>query len=99
MLTAAIVRVVDSCTRYAWPMLVAGLFLAVGSSYYSARHFAINSDISTLLSPSLEWRKNELTFEEAFRRYELLLIVVEAPTPELTSHATVALAGALKQKR
>ena len=50
MLTSLIVRIIDFCTRNAWQVVVAGLLLAVASGFYAARHFAINSDINTLLS-------------------------------------------------
>ena len=99
MLTTVIVRVIDFCTRHAWQVVVIGLLLALGASLYSARHFAINSDISTLLSPNIDWRKRELAFEEAFRRFKVIIAVVEAPTPELTTQATVELTKALQEKK
>ena len=99
MLTATIVRVIGFCTRYAWQIVVIGLLLALGASLYSVRHFAINSDISTLLSPDIDWRERELAFEEAFRRFKVIIAVVEAPTPELTTEATAELAKALEGKK
>ena len=99
MLTNVIVRVIDFCIRHAWSVIAAGLLLAVASGVYSVRHFAINSDINTLLSPDLDWRKRELALEEAFRRFELIVVVVQAPTPELTSEATSALAKALEKNK
>jgi hypothetical protein len=39
-----------------------------------------STQISTRCSPDLDWRKHELAFEEAFHRYEQILIVVQAPT-------------------
>jgi len=99
MLTSVIVRVIDFCTRYAWGVVAAGLVLASASGVYVARHFAINSDISTLLSSDLGWRKRELTFEQAFRRFQQIFVVVEAPTPELTGEATAALTQALAKNK
>ena len=69
------------------------------SGVYVARHFAINSDISTLLSSDLGWRKRELAFEQAFRRFQRIFVVVEAPTPELTGEATAALTQALAKNK
>ena len=71
------------------------LLLAVGASYYAARHFAINTDINKLISPDLDWRKRDNQFEQAFDREKLILAVVEAPTPELASAASKALAAKL----
>jgi uncharacterized protein len=99
MLTNVIVRVIDFCIRHAWGVVVGGSLLALASGFYAVHHFAINSDINTLLSPDLAWRKRELALEQAFRRYELIVVVVQAPTPELTGQATVALAKALEQKK
>jgi hypothetical protein len=99
MLTSFIVRVIDFCTRHAWHVVVAGLVLAAASGVYVARHFAINSDIDTLLSSDLGWRKRELAFEQAFHRFTRIFVVVEAPTPELASEATTALARELSQDK
>jgi hopanoid biosynthesis associated RND transporter like protein HpnN len=99
MLTSVIVRVIDFCTRYAWQAVVVGLVLAGVSGVYTVRHFAINSDISTLLSPNLDWRKRELAFEHAFRRFQRIFVVVEASTPELASEATAALTQELAKNK
>ena len=99
MLTATIVRIIEFCTRHAWQVIVAGLVLAVVSGAYAARNFAITSDINALLSPNLEWRKRERSFEQAFGRFELIVAVVTAPTPELTSKATSALADKLSANK
>jgi uncharacterized protein len=69
--------------------------LAIGAGFYTARNFSINTDINTLISPDLDWRKRDNQFEQAFDRDRLILAVVEAPTPELTSSAAKALAEKL----
>lgn len=98
MLISAIVKVVRACVRRA-PLVVAfyaGLALACG--YYAATHFAINTDINRMLSPTLDWRQNELEFEKSFPgRYDSILVVVDAPTPELAAMAATALTQRLKQ--
>ncbi|MBR1274601.1 MMPL family transporter [Bradyrhizobium sp. AUGA SZCCT0283] len=95
MLTSIVVSVVRTCTRFATLVVIVSLLLAVGASYYAARHFAINTDINTLISPDLDWRKRDNQFERAFDREKLILAVVEAPTPELASAASKALAAKL----
>ncbi len=99
MLTSLIVRIIDACTRNAWRVVAAGLLLALLSGVYVARHFAINSDINTLLSSDLGWRKRELALEQAFSRFERIFVVVEAPTPELATEATAALTQALAKNK
>ena len=95
MLTSIVVSIVRTCTRFATLVVIVALLLAVGASYYAARHFAINTDINKLISPDLDWRKRDNQFEHAFDREKLILAVVEAPTPELASAASKALAAKL----
>jgi uncharacterized protein len=96
VLTSIVVSIVKTCTRFAPFVLILSLVLAVASTVYAARHFAINTDINTLISPDLDWRKRDNQFEEAFDREKLILAVVEAPTPELAGSAADALAEKLK---
>jgi hopanoid biosynthesis associated RND transporter like protein HpnN len=95
VLTSIVVSVVRTCTRFATLVVIASLLLAAGACYYAAEHFAINTDINKLISPDLDWRKRDNQFEHAFDREKLILAVVEAPTPELASAASKALAGKL----
>src|SRR6266699_6836815 len=88
MLRHAILTIVTRCTRHAWLTIAAAVVLGVISGVYAARHFAINTDINTLISPDLTWRQRELAFERAFPQHlRSILVVVEAPTPELTSRS------------
>lgn len=96
MLTSIVVSIVKASTRFAWPTLIAGLLLAVAAGFYTAHHFVINTDINTLISPDLDWRKRDQQYEKAFDRDRTILAVVEAPTPELTGVAANALAQKLK---
>ncbi|MGA8559456.1 MAG: MMPL family transporter, partial [Pseudolabrys sp.] len=87
------------CTRFPWPIIVLALLVAVGSSVYAARHFAINTDVNKLISPELDWRKREAEFEKAFRgHFGSALVVVDAPTAEYASRAAADLATQLKAK-
>ena len=85
MLRAAIVATVTRCTRHAWLVIALSTLLGVVSGVYAARHFAINTDINTLISPDLPWRQaRNLAFEKAFPQHlHSILAVVDAPTPEL----------------
>ncbi len=95
MLTSIVVSIVKACTRFALPTVLTALILAIAAGFYTARNFAINTDINTLISPDLDWRKRDNQFGEAFDRDRTILAVVEAPTPELTSRASAALAQKL----
>ena len=92
MLTSIVVSIVKACTRFAVPTVLIALVLAIAAGFYTARNFAINTDINTLISPDLDWRKRDNQFGEAFDRERTILAVIEAPTPELTSTASAALA-------
>ncbi len=95
MLTSLVVSIVRFCTRFAIVVVVLSLILAIGAGFYTARNFSINTDINTLISPDLDWRKRDNQFGQAFDRDRLILAVVEAPTPELASSAAKALAEKL----
>ncbi len=95
MLTSIVVAIVRTCTRFASLVVLVSLVLAIGAGFYTARNFSINTDINTLISPDLDWRKRDNQFEQAFDRERLILAVVEAPTPELASSAAKALADKL----
>ena len=95
MLTRIIVSLVRFCTRFAWLVLTLGLIVAASAVVYSIRHFAINTDVAKLISPDIDWRQREIAFDKAFPgRHDLILAIVEAPTPEMARQAT----GALEQK-
>jgi hypothetical protein len=99
MLTSTVEKVIDFCLRHARAVVAVGLLMAMACSYYAATHFAINSSIDALLSDKLDWREREVAFESEFRRYQLIDVIVEAPTPELTSAATTALTHALAEDK
>jgi hopanoid biosynthesis associated RND transporter like protein HpnN len=91
VLTSTVVSIVKACTRFALLTLLVALILAIAGGLYTARHFTINTDINTLISPDLDWRQRDNQFEQAFDRERTILAVVEGPTPELTAAASTAL--------
>ncbi|MDD1526927.1 hopanoid biosynthesis-associated RND transporter HpnN [Bradyrhizobium sp. WBOS7] len=96
MLQSVVVAIVRACTRFASLVVVIGLLLSVGAGYYASRHFAINTDINSLISQNLDWRKRDQQFDKAFDQNELILAVVEARTPEMARAASDALYARLK---
>jgi len=91
VLTRIVVLIVKVCTRFAPLTVLVALILAVAAGVYTARNFTINTDINTLISSNLDWRKRDNQFEKAFDRERTILAVIDAPTPELTSAAAAAL--------
>ena len=79
MLVSAIVRTVRACTRRPKMVIAAYAAMAVFAAYFAATHFAINTDVTKLLSPSLDWRQREIDFEKSFPgRYDTILVVADA---------------------
>src|SRR5437868_12532553 len=86
MLRTAIVATVTRCTRHAWLVIALATLAAAVSGVYAARHFAINTDINTLISRDLPWRQREIAFDKAFPQHlRSILVVLDAPTPELAT--------------
>jgi uncharacterized protein len=98
-ITAFVVRAIDFCVHHAWPVIAVALLLTVASSWYAATHFSMTTDINKLISTDIPWRKRELLFEKAFPQYELIVAVIEAPTPELVAEASDALTARLSQRK
>jgi predicted RND superfamily exporter protein len=76
VLTTAVVSIVKACTRFASLTVLVALLLAIAAGFYTARHFSINTDINTLISSNLDWRKRDNQFGEAFDRDRTILAVV-----------------------
>jgi hopanoid biosynthesis associated RND transporter like protein HpnN len=91
VLTSIVVSIVKTCTRFALPILLIALALAAAAGVYTARNFEINTDINTLISANLDWRKRDNQFDGAFDRDRTILAVVDAPTPEFAGVAAAAL--------
>jgi hopanoid biosynthesis associated RND transporter like protein HpnN len=96
VLTSIVVSIVRTCTRFATLTLAVGLLLTIAALFYTAHHFAINTDINTLISDKLDWRQRDNQFDKAFDRDSTILAVIEASTPELTRSAAAALEQKLK---
>jgi hopanoid biosynthesis associated RND transporter like protein HpnN len=98
-ITAFVVRAIDFCIHHAWSVIGLALVLTVASSWYAATHFSMTTDINKLISTDMPWRQRELKFESAFPQYELIVAVIEAPTPELVAKASDALTARLSQQK
>jgi uncharacterized protein len=96
-LKAAIVSTVDFCTRFAYVTVALAFIIAGLAVYYAGDHFAINTDISKMFSKEIAWRQREIEFNNLFpgRDEGYILVVVDAPTPELASLARAELADKL----
>ena len=98
-ITAFVVRSIEICIKFAWPVVGIAVLLTALSGWYAATHFSMTTDINQLISTSIPWRQRELAFEKAFPQYELIVAVIDAPTPELVDEATGALVQRLSQQK
>ena len=77
-------------------LMVAGaIVLAVFSGFYAARNFSIQTDVRSLFPDNQSWIVRDKQFEATFPQYQML-VVVDAPTPELAERASNTLVGALR---
>src|SRR6516162_2674670 len=97
---AKLAFIVHFCVRHACLVIVTAVVLALLSGAYAAGHLAIDTDINKLLSPDLPWRQQELEFLRAFpQRVGTIFVVIDAPTAELASQASAALAEKLSPQK
>ncbi len=100
MIKSVIKSTIEQCTRWPWLVIAASLILAALAGFYTADHFAISTDISKLISPQLPWRQREIAFNKAFPQSSgIILAVIDAPTSEAASQATLSLAHALEGRK
>lgn len=100
MIKSVIKATIEQCTRWPWLVIAASLVLAVLSGLYTVNHFAITTDISKLIAPDLPWRQRELTFNKTFpQSTNIILAVIDAPSSEAASEATLTLSRALERRQ
>ena len=97
MVTSAVVRLVDFCTRHCRPIIAASMLLMTVAAAYDIARFSINTDVQTLISRDLPWRQRQLAFSEAFPG-KGILAVVSATTPENAALAANALAQHISKR-
>jgi hopanoid biosynthesis associated RND transporter like protein HpnN len=99
MLGTVIVRVVRTCCRFPWLVLVVAMITAAGAAAYVHENFAITTDTSQLISAALPWRQREIQFDAAFpQQADTIVVVLDAATPELADSASRALVQALARE-
>jgi len=85
-------KIVAFCCRHARAVIAAGFLAALSGFFYTATHFAMNTDSSTLISPDLPWRKTMARFDRLFpQRNNLILVVIDGSTAERANAAADAL--------
>jgi hopanoid biosynthesis associated RND transporter like protein HpnN len=95
-----ITNLVELSRRNAAAVTVVVLLLAILGGYYAAGHFSIDTDINKLINPELPWRQQEKALETAFpQNVDLLLVVIDAKTPDEAADGATALAEKLAAEK
>ncbi|SDG99402.1 MMPL family transporter [Nitrosomonas sp. Nm132] len=83
---------------YAPWILLAALLIAVASVVYISRNLGMNTDTTDMLSEHLPFRVNSIHYNKTFpQEMDILLLVLNAPTPEQAYSAADHLAARLKK--
>jgi hopanoid biosynthesis associated RND transporter like protein HpnN len=98
MLQSSVFRTVGFCTRHPWWVIALGILLAAAATVHTAHHFAIKTDVTDLFPRDLPWTQRASQYQKSFPQPDVL-VVVDAPTPELVEEATTKLAQALAGRR
>jgi hypothetical protein len=98
-ITAFVVRTIGFCIHYAWWVIAGAIIISVLSGWYSAAHFSVTTDINQLISGNSPGRQREQAFEKAFPQFDVIIAVIDAPTPELVQEATAALVTRLSPQK
>ncbi len=95
-----ITNLVEFSRRNAAAVTAVALVLAIFGGYYAAGHFSIDTDVDKLINPDLPWRQREKALDTAFpQNVDLLLVVLDAKTPDQAADATAALAEKLAAEK
>ena len=92
-------RWVDCVSRQAW-MVTALVCIVTGASlFYAKRHLRVDTDTAEMLAKDLPFRVAYSQYKNAFpSEIDTILILIEAPTPELADEATRMLAKHLQRE-
>jgi hopanoid biosynthesis associated RND transporter like protein HpnN len=95
----SIVAIVGACSRFRWTVLASALLVTIASVYYTATHFAINTNTNEFISARLRWRQNLIALDKAFpQRVDQIVVVIDGATPELAEAAAHSLTDKLKRR-
>src|SRR3954451_10977729 len=95
MPTSPIPRLVEFSTRHARSVIAAALVLSCVCAIYAATHFRMATDTRELFPRDLPWVARAWAYIDRFPQ-EGIVVVVDAPTPELVDQASAKLAAALE---
>ncbi|CUS45401.1 MAG: MMPL family transporter [Pseudomonadota bacterium] len=88
--------IVSASVRRPWLTLLLSVVLAGLALLYTAARFDMTTDTGALISPDIDWRKQERAMEAAFPQLrDVMVVVIDGQTPELAEDAAARLAVGL----
>jgi len=94
-----LVRWVDLVRRFALVVLLLSVTVTIGIAAYLESNMAINTDLSDMMSPDLEYRKQSRALSRDFPQFtDNLLIVIDGETSDLADDAATALTTRIREK-
>ncbi len=82
--------------RFPWLLIFLTFTLCGASLYHTIHNLGVNTNTAEMLSPDLPFQKNRVRIETAFPQdSNVMILVVDAKTPEQTSQAATKLETAL----
>ena len=92
-------RTVEFSRRHAGVLAVVILIAALGAAAYVAHGIGIDSDTGKLVDPNLPWQRAAADLDRQFpQNKDLLVVVVDAATPDQSSDAAAELARRMGQR-
>ena len=92
-----VARLVELSAVRAWIVATAATVLCAGATLYVMSHFAMTTDIDSLLSSKLTWRVRQANFDKVFASEgSNLVVVIDGRTPELSQEAAARLTKSLR---
>jgi len=96
----SVATVVASSVRRPRLNLLAALLLALLALIVVADRFAMTTDTAELISPDVDWRRQERVMEAAFPQLsDVVLIIVDGATPELAEEGAAKLSARLGEDK
>ena len=86
-------RIVEFSRRHAGALTSVVLAVALGGAFYVSRGISIDSDTGKLVDPNLPWQRAAADLDRQFpQNKDLIVVVVDATTPDLASDAAAEMA-------
>jgi hopanoid biosynthesis associated RND transporter like protein HpnN len=95
--TLSVSRIVAASVRRPWWVAVLALLLSALALLVVVDRFAMTTDTGALISPDVDWRRQERTMESAFPQLrDVMVVVIDGTTPELAEDGAAKLAAKLE---